>query len=107
VDCGANIGVSALYFARRYPAAKILAIEPDPANYEMLVRNTRQVASVHPVQAAVWPRQASLSIIDPTRPHSSLRITEGPGKGPGSIRSVQLGDVVAEHGKIDILKIRH
>jgi FkbM family methyltransferase len=105
VDCGANIGVSALYFARRYPAAKILAIEPDPDNYAMLVRNTRQAASIHPLQAAVWPRQASLSIVDPTRPAAALRVSEGPGKGPGSIRSLQLRDVVAEHGKIDILKI--
>ena len=105
VDCGANIGMSALYFARRYPQAKVLAIEPEPGNYAMLVRNTRHVAAIQPVHAAVWPRPASLSIVDPARSHASISVTEGPGKGATGIRSVQLRDVVAEHGKIDILKI--
>ena len=105
VDCGANIGLSSLYFARRYPNAKILAIEPDPDNYAMLVRNTRHVAAIHSVHGAVWPRRTTLSIVDPTRSAASKSVMEGAGQGPGSIGSVQLDDVVAEHGTIDILKI--
>lgn len=105
VDCGANVGFSALYFARRYPQAKILAIEPDPGNYAMLVRNTQSVAAIRPIHAAVWPRKANLSIVDPARPHAALRVTEGQGKGPGNIPTVQLADIVAEHSSIDILKV--
>ena len=105
VDAGANIGMSALYFARRYPGARIIAIEPDPDNYAMLVRNTRHLAAIRAVQGAVWPRRARLSIVDPTRSRASRMVSEGEGKGPGGIASVQLDDVVAEHGRIDILKI--
>jgi hypothetical protein len=36
VDCGANIGLTSLYLASRYPTATIYAIEPHPANYELL-----------------------------------------------------------------------
>src|SRR5262249_17417794 len=32
VDCGANIGLSARYFATEYPAARIVAVEPDIEN---------------------------------------------------------------------------
>jgi FkbM family methyltransferase len=105
VDCGANIGMSALYFARRYPGAKILAIEPEPDNYAMLERNTRHLAAIHPICAAIWPRQATLTIVDPTSSRASRSVSEPEGKGPGGIRSVQLRDLVAEHGQIDILKI--
>jgi hypothetical protein len=35
VDAGAYIGLCTAYFAMRYPAAKIIAIEPDEANFEL------------------------------------------------------------------------
>ena len=34
VDAGANIGLASLYFAHRFPAAKIVALEVDQANFE-------------------------------------------------------------------------
>jgi FkbM family methyltransferase len=39
IDCGSNIGVSVLYFKKIYPNAKIIAFEPDPDNYELLLKN--------------------------------------------------------------------
>ena len=105
VDCGANIGLSALYMARRYPQARIIAIEPAPGNFEMLQRNTKQIPSIECVHAAVWPRAANLSIIDPARPYAAMRVTEGQGMGPAGIPSVQLADIVAKYGTIDILKL--
>jgi FkbM family methyltransferase len=41
VDCGANIGVSVLWFTARYPEAHIVAIEPAPDNFAMLQRNCK------------------------------------------------------------------
>jgi FkbM family methyltransferase len=39
VDCGANIGASALWFTARYSEAHIVAIEPSPANFALLSKN--------------------------------------------------------------------
>jgi FkbM family methyltransferase len=39
VDCGSNIGISVLYFKKLYPKAEIIAFEPDPDNYELLLKN--------------------------------------------------------------------
>jgi len=39
LDCGANIGCSALWFHARYPEAHIVAIEPAPDNFELLSVN--------------------------------------------------------------------
>jgi FkbM family methyltransferase len=43
VDCGANIGASVLWFSARYPEAKIVAVEPSPANFALLRSNCRGV----------------------------------------------------------------
>ena len=39
VDCGANIGLSSVYFLERFKSAHLLAIEPDAGNFEVLKRN--------------------------------------------------------------------
>src|SRR5579883_1395015 len=42
VDCGANIGMSVLFFKELYPAARVVAFEPDPATFEILKKNVAQ-----------------------------------------------------------------
>ena len=39
VDCGANVGYSSAYFLSRFPDAKLIAVEPDSGNFQMLQRN--------------------------------------------------------------------
>lgn len=39
VDVGAHVGVVAIYLAKKYPCAKVYAIEPDSMNYSCLKRN--------------------------------------------------------------------
>lgn len=39
LDLGANIGLSVLWFLREHPAARVTALEPDPALFRVLQRN--------------------------------------------------------------------
>jgi FkbM family methyltransferase len=39
VDIGANIGLASLYFLTRWPDARLLAYEPNPAAFDLLKRN--------------------------------------------------------------------
>ena len=39
IDCGANIGMSILYFKKNYPTATVIAFEPNPTTYELLQKN--------------------------------------------------------------------
>jgi FkbM family methyltransferase len=64
VDAGANIGASAIYFARRYPHARVFAIEPEQENYELLLRNTRKYKNIIPIQAALWGQRETRAIQD-------------------------------------------
>ncbi len=51
IDGGANIGASALWFASKYPRAAIMAVEPDPNSFPLLVENVGP--NVTPVRAAL------------------------------------------------------
>ena len=53
-DMGANTGLSTLYFAQKYPKARIIAVEPDAANFRLLQRNTMTCLNVTAVNSAVW-----------------------------------------------------
>jgi FkbM family methyltransferase len=53
VDCGANIGVTSLFFAARYPDATILSIEPHPENFSLLKSNVAQVPRILPIRACL------------------------------------------------------
>ena len=39
IDCGANIGVSVVYFKKLFPKSKIIAFEPDPFLFKYLKKN--------------------------------------------------------------------
>ncbi len=62
IDAGANIGYTAVLFASWWPGSTIISIEPDRENYELVLRNTRSYPNIHVVHAALWNKEASLSI---------------------------------------------
>lgn len=65
VDAGANIGMASIYFAHRYPEAKIVAVEAEASNFEMLSRNVRPYPAIVPLHAALWSRDGEISVSDP------------------------------------------
>ncbi|PSF38061.1 hypothetical protein C7H19_06205 [Aphanothece hegewaldii CCALA 016] len=67
VDAGANIGLASIYFANKYPEAKIIAIEPEQNNFQMLKKNVEPYANIIPLQAALWHKNEEIEIIDPGR----------------------------------------
>lgn len=65
IDAGANIGLVSIYFANKYPKAKIIAIEPEKSNFALLKRNTSPYSNVIPVQAALWHKNEEINLVDP------------------------------------------
>jgi FkbM family methyltransferase len=61
VDCGANVGYSAVYFLTRFPTASIVAVEPDTANFQALRRNTEPYGARCEIRnCAVWSSATEL-----------------------------------------------
>jgi len=53
LDLGSNIGLSVLWFRHRFPAATIVAVEPDPRAFALLARNVAGLHRTHLLHAAV------------------------------------------------------
>jgi len=56
IDCGANIGLSVIFFKMLCPHARLLAFEPDPQLFAVLSRNVAGLGlgSVELRRAAIW-----------------------------------------------------
>lgn len=53
VDAGANIGAASLWFTKLYPRARIIAVEPEPANAQLARHNVQDCPQVEIIEAAI------------------------------------------------------
>lgn len=105
IDCGANIGLSAVYFANKYPKARIVAIEPESKNFEYLKKNTKNYPNIICLQKAVWPRATRLEVFDTG--HGGWAFQTRESESAGDVEGVTIGELMSEYSmeKIDLLKI--
>lgn len=62
IDCGANIGMASVWYAHRFPEALIYAIEPEPENFSMLLKNCENYKNITPIQAAISDQQGLVTL---------------------------------------------
>lgn len=98
VDCGANIGLSALYFASRLPEARIVGIEPAGDNVELARKNTSENPLIEIVEAAVHDTAVPLEIVDPGAEKFAYRVREAGAGSASSVETVTITDVMKRHG---------
>lgn len=46
IDCGANNGITALFFKKKYPKAKITCVEPVPNTFKLLEKNLKPFSAI-------------------------------------------------------------
>lgn len=73
IDAGAHVGLVSVYFACLAPMATIISVEMELVNFDRLVQNTKFYSRIHPVHAAIWPRQEALVQENPTGESWSFR----------------------------------
>lgn len=91
IDCGANIGMSAAYFSDQYPAARIVAIEPEPGNIALARKNC---PGVEFVQAAVSAECGRGSVVDSGGGNWAFRVESDPS---GKVDFVSINEVLCRH----------
>jgi len=64
LDLGANIGASAVFFAERYEGVRIICVEPDPSNCDILELNLRNTDHAL-FRGAIASVSGSITLIDP------------------------------------------
>jgi FkbM family methyltransferase len=76
LDAGAHVGMTSMYFALRYPRAKIVAVEPDRDNWTLARENTAVFKNVTVLRGALWNREAHLGIGNPDASSWGFRMVE-------------------------------
>lgn len=105
IDCGANIGMSVIYFKLLYPTAFIEAFEPDAATFEILAKNcsVNNLSTVTLKKAAVWTHNDVISFS--ASESEASRVLEKSEPQEITVTAVRLADVLQKHPNVDFLKM--
>src|SRR5205085_1434743 len=102
-DCGSNVGVSVIYFKKKFPKAKIIAFEPDPKVYDCLSQNLKinNIQDVKAVNKAVWIHNGELEFGSEGADGGSVFQKENKIK----VSAVRLKELLEKENRIDCLKM--
>jgi FkbM family methyltransferase len=103
IDCGANIGLSAVWFRHRFPTAAIYAIEPAQENVALMQQNIRGLADIHLVSGAVWhePAMMAFDYRDDNPPGAQLAAS-----GERQVRCYAIAEIIEMAGGRDPLIVK-
>ena len=113
IDLGANIGLSALFFIKKFPTSRIVAVEPDAVNFLIMEKNLEKFSkSISFLQAAIWPTDGEVSLVEEDDDHSSLgawgyRTEASNGNSGLSVKAVTIPTIMKQYNMdfVDILKV--
>lgn len=109
VDGGANVGLSTLYFKNKFPSARIISIEPDTKNFEMLTKNVGHFKDVNLVNGALWHSKSVVSVSDKFNMGEWGMVTEEVNNATNHqvVNTITIDEILEENNlnHIDILKL--
>ncbi len=105
IDCGANVGLSALYFSRNYTNAKVIAYEADTNVFKCLTDNIliSRMSNVVGINKAVWINNEGVSFS--VEGADGGAVSSNKNAKTISVESISLVDILAAHQSVDLLKI--
>ena len=107
IDCGANIGLSSIFFSLKFPNARIIAIEPELSNYELLLKNTNSISNIVVLNAGIWNKPTALKIENSDNSKWEIQVSETSDLTEKSISAVSIQELMNKYKflEIDILKV--
>ena len=113
LSLGANVGYSSAYFLSKYPAASVVAVEPDSSNYAICRRNLEPYGSrAKVVHGAVWSERSKLVVDrgtwrDGREWTAQVRLAQEEDTSSESIDGYDMPTLIGLSGatEIDLLKI--
>lgn len=103
VDLGANIGLTSLYYARRFHPTVLVAVEPDPANARLARRNLEPWGASL-IEAAIGPEDG-VAWFDSSRDSNLGSV--GSSQSGSQVQMVSMSTLIETSGieTIDLLKM--
>lgn len=109
IDCGANIGISVLYFKKKLPACRIIAFEPNPYAFKLLRKNieTNNLTNVETYELALHHKEDLVPFYirkEIGTPSASIRSDRG-GETKIEVKTTRLSDYLKNMEVVDLVKI--
>jgi FkbM family methyltransferase len=106
IDAGGNIGLSAVYFANKYPDSIVIALEPEESNFQLLKKNVDLYPQIKPLNVALWCENKQIGLINPQDVHDGFQTVEKT-ENTRLVQAMTIDCLMAKMGVkfIDILKI--
>jgi FkbM family methyltransferase len=106
LDLGANVGVSVRFFHACFPAARVIAVEPDPVLLPRLRENVAAVPAVTVHAAAVAARAGTAAFFSTAEGWSSS-LTPAAGAAEVRVRCLTVDEILRAAGleRVDVLKL--
>ncbi len=106
LDLGSNIGLSVMFFATKYPEARIISIEPDPDTFKLLEKNTKQFNNVVLLQSAISNTKGNIVFFKNQKHNASSIYHRNSDDQKITVNTTTLLDIFSENNlnEIDILK---
>lgn len=108
IDCGANVGYSAAFFAARHPRARIIAVEPDPRNFAVLEKNMAPYADrCDLLRTGVWSRPTGLVFVEDATTGWAVSVREAAPGEKAALQATDIATLIERSGRsrVSILKI--
>ena len=107
LDCGGNIGCSALYFSSIYPDAQIYTVEPEKNNFKLLTFNTCMYDNIHAINSELWDKETFVKVQEDNSKDAGLIMVETTEDDDAAINTTTISKILKDSGleEIDILKV--
>lgn len=105
IDCGANMGLSLLFFSQNYPNSTIYAFEPDNSVLDVLQKNiqTFEIKQVTLFKKAVWSTNGIFEFFTDKGMGGRIGM-EYNNQTPSKVETIRLKDFIGDK-RIDFLKM--
>lgn len=117
-DCGACFGLDSILFHNVYNCEKVVSLEPDYKNYEILIQNLEPYkGTIHPIKKALFCHEDKVQFSCENTQGSMVLGKEVDGLSPDNLKKLRvcgefydvecttINSLIREHGKPDIIKI--
>ncbi len=107
IDAGGNIGLTALFFANRFPSSSIISLEPDTENFTLLSSNVLAYKNITAIHCGLWSKDAYLQVIDQGKGNNAFTVKETTAQAKDAIKAICIETIMQQQQwkQIDILKI--
>lgn len=109
IDAGAHVGFATLFYANRWPGVRIIALEPEANNCNLLRMNCSNYPNITVIQGALWHERTRLQITNPNALSWGFRMGEcsSPDLGSNLVEAYTVSDLlnISGQSRISLLKI--